>query len=94
MPKLLGVIGLIVICAGVDLLWQSRSDIRFWLAAYGKVFREMLRQRDLSRLFPLGVAAGKRDGAMRVLLGLGFAFVLGPALIAVGVTLMLLYPKL
>jgi hypothetical protein len=28
-PKLLGIIGLLVICAGIDLLWQSRHEIKF-----------------------------------------------------------------
>ena len=38
MPKLLGIIGALVICAGLDLLWQSRNEIQFWMAAYINVF--------------------------------------------------------
>ena len=31
MPKLIAVIGFLVMSAGLDLLWQSRWDIRYWL---------------------------------------------------------------
>jgi hypothetical protein len=90
-PKLVSIIGFIVMCAGIDLLWQSRMDIRYWFAAYRSVLRELLRRRDVSRLIS---AARKRQGAVGVLLGIGFAFLLGPVLILTGVALMLLFPNL
>ncbi len=93
MPKLLGIVGFLIICAGLDLLWQSRREIKFWLIAYLKVFRAMLRQQEPFQKLPLPVSEEKRHGAVRVLLGMGFAFFLGPILIALGVTLML-YPRL
>lgn len=90
MPKLLGIIGILVVCAGIDLLWQSRHEIKFWLAAYLVVFRALLRQQESPmRVFPAKEAADKRHGAVRFLLGVGFAFLLGPILIALGITLML-----
>jgi len=93
-PKLLGIVGLLVICAGLDLLWQSRHEIKFWIAAYLKVFRALLRhQHEPFRSLPVAATAEKRHGALRVLLGMGFAFFLGPILIVLSVTLML-YPKL
>jgi hypothetical protein len=88
MPKLLGIIGALVICAGIDLLWQSRHEIRFWVAAYFSVFRAMLRQQEAPRVFPSKEAVEKRRGAVRVLLGMGFVFFLGPMLLALGLTLM------
>jgi hypothetical protein len=93
MPKLLGIVGVLVICAGLDLLWQSRREIRFWIAAYFSVFRAMLRQQEAPRVFPSKEAVEKRRGAVRVLLGMGFAFFLGPMLLALGLTLML-FPNL
>ena len=94
MPKLLGIIGLLVICAGLDLLWQSRHEIKFWVGAYVNVFRAMLRHHDdPMRALPSPVSPEKRQGAVRVLLGMGFAFFLGPILLALGVTL-LLFPHL
>jgi hypothetical protein len=39
MWKLVGVIGLIVICAGLDLLWQSRREVRFWITTFVGIFR-------------------------------------------------------
>ena len=88
MPKLLGIVGALVICAGLDLLWQSRHEIRFWIAAYMSVFRAMLRHEESARVFPMKETAQKRHGAIRFLLGMGLAFVLGPMLIALGLTLM------
>jgi hypothetical protein len=88
MPQLLGIVGALVICAGFDLLWQSRREIRFWIAAYVRVFRGMLRQQAAERVFPAKEAAGKRSGAVRVLVGMGLAFGLGPILLALGLTLM------
>jgi hypothetical protein len=90
MPKLLAIIGALVICAGLDLLWQSRPEIKFWLGAYIKVFRSILRrQEDPVQRLPAAVPAAKRKHAVRFLLGVGFAFLLGPMLIAISVTLML-----
>jgi len=92
MPKLLGIVGILVVCAGLDLLWQSRSEIGFWVAAYLKAFRSALKQPGGSPdALPADVAE-KRHGAVRVALGMSFVFFLGPILIAIGVTLMLL-PK-
>jgi uncharacterized membrane protein AbrB (regulator of aidB expression) len=93
-PKLLSIIGLLVICAGLDLLWQSRREIRFWIAAYLAYFRALLRDRS-SELptFAAKEVARNRHGAVRFLLGISFAFLLGPILIAVGVTL-IFYPRL
>lgn len=93
MPKLLGIIGVLVVCAGLDLLWQSRHEIRFWLAAYLRVFRSMLRhQGPAPRSLPATISAEKRHGAVRVLLGMSFTFLFGPILIAIGLTLML-FPR-
>jgi len=90
MPKLLGIIGALVICAGVDLLWQSRNEIKFWIAAYINVFRSILRRQEKTlRVLPAAVPAAKRKHAVRFLLGVGFAFLLGPMLIAISVTLLL-----
>jgi hypothetical protein len=90
MPKLLAIIGALVICAGLDLLWQSRQEIKFWLAAYIKVFRSILRrQEDQVRGLPAAVPPARRKHAVRFLLGVGFAFLLGPMLLAISVTLLL-----
>ncbi|MFY9804222.1 MAG: hypothetical protein WA211_09880 [Candidatus Acidiferrales bacterium] len=94
MPKLLGIIGMLVICAGIDLLWQSRREIRFWIVAYLAFFRALLRDRNPELpTFAAKEVARNRQGAVRFLLGVSFAFLLGPILIAVGVTLMF-YPHL
>lgn len=90
MPKLMSIIGFILICAGIDLLWQSRMDIRYWFSAYRSVLRELMRRRDVSRLI---FAARKRQGAAGVLLGMCLVFLVGPVLIVTGVALMLLLPK-
>ncbi len=91
MPKLVSIIGFIIMCAGIDLLWQSRMDIRYWFAAYRSVLRELWRRRDVTRIV---AAARRRQGAIGVLLGMCFVFLVGPMLILTGVALMLLFPKL
>lgn len=91
MPKLVSIIGFIIMCAGIDLLWQSRMDIRYWFAAFRSVIRELWRRRDVSRLIS---AARKREGAGGVLLGMSLVFFIGPVLILTGVALMFLFPNL
>jgi hypothetical protein len=87
--KLFGVIGVLVICAGLDLLWQSRNEIKFWAAAYLNVFRAALRNQGSSlRQLPSAICAEKRHGALRVLLGMSFAFLLGPMLLVLSLTLL------
>lgn len=94
MPKLLAVIGVLVMCAGLDLLWQSRWDIGYWLGALANVFRAMLQRQKPPQVFPPKEASAKRRRAVQVLLGMGFAFVLGPILLAVSLTLMMLNSNL
>jgi hypothetical protein len=94
MPKLLAVIGFLVMCAGLDLLWQSRWDIRYWLGALANVLRAMLQRQKPPLIFPPKEAPEKRRRAVQVLLGMGFAFVLGPILLAVSLTLMVLFSNL
>ena len=94
MPKLLGIIGVLVICAGIDLLWQSRHEIKFWMIAYLAFFRALLHNRESApAVFPSQEAAHRRQGALRFLLGVSFVFLLGPLLIAIGITL-IFYPHL
>jgi len=93
-PKLFGIIGLLVICAGLDLLWQSRHEIKFWMLAYISFFRALLQNREFAPpVFPSKEAAQKRQGAVRFLLGVSFVFLLGPLLIAIGITL-IFFPHL
>lgn len=88
MAKLLGIIGALVICAGLDLLWQARYELRFWFSAYLNVLREIVSSGKPERSLAIREAIKRRQSALQFLLGLGFALVLGPVLIAVGVTLM------
>lgn len=92
MAKLLGIIGVLVVCAGLDLLWQSRKEIKFWILAYISVFRAILRQEHspLQRM-PANAIAEKRRHAVRFFLGMSFAFLLGPMLIALSLTLLFFY---
>jgi hypothetical protein len=90
-PRLLGMIGLLVVCAGVHLLWQSRHDVAYWIAAFFRMFRTQLREAPPSRadLLAHESPAARREGTLRLLLGAGLLFFLGPLLIALGLTLML-----
>lgn len=94
MAKLLGLIGILVVCAGLHLLWQSRKEVAFWLGAYFRVFRSLLRQPGApAPSIGTGPAGQTREGTLRMLLGVGLVFFVGPFLIALGLTLMF-YPDL
>lgn len=91
MPKLMAVVGGLIICAGLDLLWQSRNQIRFWLEAYAKFFLAIWRRPSTLRGIASVEALLNRRASVEVALGLGLALVVGPLMIAVSLTL-LLYP--
>lgn len=92
MSQVLGLVGVLVVCAGLHLLWQSRKEAAFWLAAYFRVFRTLLRHPEtpVPRMAS-GEAGAGRPGTLRILLGMGLVFFLGPFLIALSLTLMLVY---
>jgi hypothetical protein len=92
MQKLIAVVGGLIICAGIDLLWQSRSEIPYWLDAYRGFIVALWKRQLPSRILVSAEAFFKRQAAVQVLLGLGFALVVGPLLLAVSLTLML-YPR-
>ncbi|MGH9736260.1 MAG: hypothetical protein ACRD8A_16935 [Candidatus Acidiferrales bacterium] len=83
MPKLLVVIGILIVCAGLDLLWQLRREFRFWDL---NIFRAMLGFGIPERALPTEEVARRRQNALQLLLGMALALVLGPALIAIGAT--------
>jgi len=94
MWKLVGVAGLIVIFAGIDLMSQSRRELAFWIAAFVGTFRALLRHQEPEPLLPASRAGDGRHHTARVFVGAGLAFVVGPILLALGVTLLVLYPNL
>ncbi len=58
------------------------------MVAYIAFFRALLYNRDSAPLlFPSKEAAHIRQGAVGLLLGISFAFLLGSLLIAIGITL-------
>jgi hypothetical protein len=84
--ELFGIIGTLVVFAGLHLLWQARREIFFWLETYFRIFRASL---ELPNPLPHAVRqarAGDRH-TLRLLLGVGLVFFLGPALIVLGLTL-------
>jgi hypothetical protein len=94
MWKLIGIIGLIVMCAGIDLLWQSRREVRFWITTFVGIFRALLRHQQPQDVFGSNNAQWKRRHAARVFVGASLLLIVGPILLALGVTLMFFYPNL
>jgi hypothetical protein len=92
MPKLIAIIGGLIICAGIDLLWQSRFQIRYWVETYLKFLAALWRRQLPARVLTSSATFLKRQGAVQVLLGLSFVLFLGPLLLVVSLTLML-YPQ-
>jgi hypothetical protein len=89
MPKLIAVVGGLVICAGIDLLSQSYNQMRYWCEAWVAFARTAWRKQTPDRLFVSLRSFLQTQAAVQVLLGLGFAFVLGPFLLFVSLTLIL-----
>lgn len=89
MARLLGVVGILIFLAGLDLLWQSRREAAFWFASYMKMFRSQMRAPGTSvRPFEPESAQIKHRRTLPMVLGMGLA-VAGPVLIAVSLTLLL-----
>ncbi len=86
MQELFGIIGTLVVFAGLHLLWQARREIFFWLETYFRIFRASLEQPNPRAHAVRPARAGDRH-TLRLLLGVGLVFFLGPALIVLGLTL-------
>jgi len=93
MAKLFSEVGVLVICAGIDLLCQSRRDVSYWLSTFFEVLRGLVRQQRHPML-SAKLGSEKRHQVVRVFLGMSLLLILGPILLALGVTLMLFYPNL
>lgn len=92
MPKLLATVGALIICAGMDLLWQSRAQVRYWVETFLKHISALWQRPWPARILTSGAAFLKRQGALQVALGLSFVLLLGPLLLVLSLTL-LLYPR-
>jgi hypothetical protein len=88
MARLLGTTGILLIVAGLFLLWQARRSFSYWLETYLRIFRSLLEQpgskpavphREKSRAQPLKT--------LEIAIGVLLAFLLGPALLALGLIL-------
>lgn len=86
MQELFGIIGTLVVFAGLHLLWQARREIFFWLETYFRIFRASLEQPNPRAQAVRTARAGDRH-TLRLLLGVGLVFFLGPALIVLSLTL-------
>jgi hypothetical protein len=92
MPKLIAVVGALVICAGIDLLLQSYAQIQYWLEAFVVSLGSMWNRPVPACILTSAKSFVKNQAAVQVLLGLGFVFLLGPLLLVVSLTL-LLHPR-
>ena len=88
MARLLGLVGILVFLAGLDLLWQSRREVAFWFTSDMRMFRSKLRGLR-SRVQPLepDVEPVKHRRRLPMVLGMGLALA-GPVMIAVSLTLL------
>lgn len=81
----LALVGIIVVLAGLHLLWQSRREIFSWLETCLKFLRASLQQprQKIERPKLPGFGAG-REQVLRLVLGLSLALIVGPVLIFLG----------
>jgi hypothetical protein len=86
-PDIVAVIGVLVWCAGLHLLWNSRAEILAWAGEYIRLFRISVKQQtDPSQLPPLveGAQSSQPRHTMRIVLGFVLAFFVAPMLITLG----------
>jgi hypothetical protein len=88
----LSLVGFLVVCAGLHLLWLSRREIFYWMETWLRIFRASLHetQRPSERIPepPRFARFGSgREHVLRMLLGLGLVLVVGPVLIFLGLAL-------
>ncbi|HKW89336.1 MAG TPA: hypothetical protein VJN21_11335 [Candidatus Acidoferrales bacterium] len=88
----LSLIGILVVCAGLHLLWLSRGEIVYWMETWVKIFRASLRnsQNSVERRPQrprLSRFSSSREHVLRMMLGLSLALVVGPVLIFLGLVL-------
>jgi hypothetical protein len=88
----LALVGILVVFAGLHLLWQSRREIFFWFETWLKIFRASLRDSQRASVRPperprLTRFASGREHVLRLLLGLSLVLFVGPILIFLGLFL-------
>jgi hypothetical protein len=86
--RLFNVVGVLVVCAGIDLLWQSRIELRILLDEWRPFAREVMRQGNRLNPLLLDVAVRRRRTSISVQLGLVLALLLGPTLVLIGIAMM------
>ena len=85
-PDVVAVVGVLIFCAGVHLLWLSRRDILAWMEEFFRLFRLSVRQMAGPMSAPMESANQKaqRRHTARIALGVLLAFFLAPMLITLG----------
>ena len=87
MPDVVGLVGIVIVFAGMQLLWQSREGFVYWLERFIRIFRASLQQSSVaSRPFTTEEALPRETRAVRIVIGMGLAFLVGPILIALSLT--------
>lgn len=88
----LSLVGILVVCAGLHLLWLSRREIFYWAETWLKIFRASLRNSyrpaEMKPERPgFSRSPSSREHVLRMLLGLSLVLVIGPVLIFLGLVL-------
>jgi hypothetical protein len=94
MASLLGTSGILLILAGICLLWQARRGFLYWTEAYLRIFRNLLVQPGSKpALVHREKMRAQELKTLELVVGVVLAFLLGPALLAVGLILQQLAGK-
>lgn len=86
---LVGLIGILLFFAGINLIWQAREDLFYWVEDYVRFLRVMMRRMSDPQLSPeLFVNPRRRKkNTMRLAIGFLLAFFLAPMLTFLGLAL-------
>jgi hypothetical protein len=85
----LALVGILVVFAGLHLLWQSRREIFYWIETWSNIFRDSLRDSQRAGGSSLERPRFSRFGSgrehvLRLLLGFSLVLIVGPVLIFLG----------
>jgi len=88
-PGMIGLVGVLVFCCGVHLLWLSREEVLGWMERFFRTFRTEYTRRGGLEQAGAGAAsrAERSEGRTLRLVGSFVLLFLGPTLVLVEVAL-------
>jgi hypothetical protein len=74
--RVMGIIGVLVFVAGVQLIWQARKEVLYWMREFVQIFRQALMRPEESGVKSTRWETGAHDrrGTLRLVSAIGLIF--------------------